>query len=398
MRSLSPIIPSNHFKSNDIYLDNTTEKSVIIKNDVYCLNNNNDIKGNTDNVNNIKGKNDTDTNNTNDTKGNNDTFVEPILQENPNRYVIFPIKYPKLWRHYKDMFRCFWSPEEVDFSKDHNDWVKLNENEKHFIKNVLAFFAGSDGIVMENLAQRFSNEVQIPEARHCYGYQIMIEAVHSETYSLMIDTYVKDPVEKDRLLRAIDTIPCVAKKARWALRWIEDDTSTFAIRLVAFAVIEGIFFSGSFCAIYWLKTRNLMPGLTFSNELISRDEGQHTDLAVLLLEEIKDKPSEEQVMSLIKEAVQIEKEFITESLPCSLIGMNSELMKKYIEFVADRLSVQMGYRKIWETENPFKWMELISMVPKANFFERKVSQYSKAGVGKSVDDNKISFDDEDDDF
>jgi len=331
-----------------------------------------------------------------DVNTSRDEFIEPILRENPNRFVIFPIKYTKLWKHYKDMMACFWTPEEIDFSKDGQDWARLNGDEKHFIKNVLAFFAGSDGIVMENLAQRFSNEVQIPEARHCYGYQIMIEAVHSETYSLMIDTYVKDPVEKKRLFNAIETIPCVGKKADWALKWIEDDHSTFAMRLVAFAAIEGIFFSGSFCAIYWLKQRGLMPGLTFSNELISRDEGQHTDLAVLLLEEMKRKPAEEQVHALIKEAVTIEKEFITESLPCSLIGMNSRLMKQYIEFVADRLVAQMGYKKIWNTKNPFDWMELISLAPKSNFFERRVGQYVKAGVGKSAEDNQISFDDEDD--
>jgi ribonucleotide reductase beta subunit family protein with ferritin-like domain len=255
----------------------------------------------------------------------------------------------------------------------------------------LAFFAGSDGIVNENLAQRFMDEVQITEARQCYGYQIMIEGIHSEVYSLMIDTYVNDQAEKTRLFNAIDTIPCVAKKAKWAMRWIEDTRSTFAMRLVAFAAVEGIFFSGSFCAIYWLKQRGKMPGLTFSNELISRDEGQHTDLAVLLLNELKRKPSEEQVHDLIKNAVSIEKEFICESLPCALIGMNAKLMSQYIEFVADRLVAQMGYNKIWNSKNPFDWMELISLAPKTNFFEARVGQYVKAGVGKTKEDNQISF-------
>lgn len=330
---------------------------------------------------------------------NEEGFVEPILRENPNRFVIFPIKYPKLWKHYKDMFKCFWSPEEIDLTKDYEHWLQLNDQERHFIKNVLAFFAGSDGIVMENLAQRFMDEIQIPEARQCYGYQIMIEGVHSETYSLMIDSYVQNQSEKKRLFEAIDTIPCVAKKAKWALKWINDNSSTFAMRLVAFAAVEGIFFSGSFCAIYWLKQRGLMPGLTFSNELISRDEGQHTDLAVLLLNELVYKPLEPQVHALIKEAVAIEKEFICESLPCALIGMNADLMSQYIEFVADRLIVQMGYSRVWKTRNPFDWMELISLEPKMNFFEGKVGQYVKAGVGKSADDNKISFNGSDsDDF
>jgi ribonucleotide reductase beta subunit family protein with ferritin-like domain len=320
---------------------------------------------------------------------------EKILEESMGRYVIFPVKYHSLWKHYKKMQSCFWTTEEIDFTKDNDDWKKLNENEKHFIKNVLAFFAGSDGIVMENLVQRFMCEVQIPEARHCYSYQIMIEAVHSETYSLMIDNYVKDHAEKEKLFEAIEKIPCVAKKANWAIKWINDESSSFAIRMVAFAVIEGIFFSGSFCAIYWLKQRGLMPGLTFSNELISRDEGQHTDLAVLLLEELSNKPSEKDVHDLVKEAVAIEKEFICESLPCALIGMNSKMMSEYIEYVADRLLVQMNYSRIWNTKNPFEWMELISLEPKMNFFEGKVGQYTKAGVGKSIDENQISFDSED---
>lgn len=320
---------------------------------------------------------------------------EPILKENPDRFVVFPIKYSSIWKHYKDMMSCFWTPEEIDFSKDHNDWKRLNNNEKHFIKYVLAFFAGSDGIVMENLARRFSSEVQIPEARLAYAFQMMIEGVHSETYSLMIDTYVKNEKEKKHLFEAINTIPCVSKKANWALKWIEDENSSFAMRLIAFAVVEGLFFSGSFCAIFWLKKRGLMPGLTFSNELISRDEGQHTDFAVLLLEQLIHKPDEEKVHNLMKEAVDIEKEFITESLPCDLIGMNSKLMKQYIEFVADRLLVQMGYDRLWNTSNPFEWMELISLKPKANFFELRVGQYVKAGVGKSEEDNKISFDGDD---
>lgn len=316
---------------------------------------------------------------------------EKILESNPNRFVIFPIKYDALWNHYKEMVKCFWTPEEINFTKDMSDWRSLTENEQHFIKQVLAFFAGSDGIVMENLAQRFMNEIQIPEARQCYSFQIMIEGIHSETYSLMIDNYVKDEAEKERLLKAVETIPCVAKKAKWAQKWIAADKS-FAERMVAFAVVEGVFFSGSFCAIYWLKQRGKMPGLTFSNELISRDEGQHTDLAILILHELQTLPTEQTVHAIFKEAVEIEKEFITESIPCNLLGMSSVLMSQYIEFVADRLLVQMGYARIWNTKNPFPWMEMISLSGKTNFFEGRVSQYVKSNVGMSELDNAVSTD------
>ena len=307
---------------------------------------------------------------------------EILLQENPSRFVLFPIVYQDIWDKYKQQTALYWTAEEIDLSKDRTDWDNLTPNERHFIKNILAFFAGSDGIVLENLGKRFLSEVQIPEVRCFYGYQLMMENIHSETYSLLIDTYVKDPQEKMKLFNAIETIPCVTKKAEWAIKWIEDDKSSFAMRLVAFAIVEGIFFSGSFCAIYWLKKRGLMPGLTFSNELISRDEGLHTEFATLLYTNyIVHKESKEKVEQIIKEAVEIEKEFITESLPCNLIGMNSQLMKEYIEFVADRLIVQLGYDKIYHTNNPFDFMEMISMTGKTNFFEKRVSEYSKAGVG-----------------
>jgi ribonucleotide reductase beta subunit family protein with ferritin-like domain len=319
--------------------------------------------------------------------------MEEILRENPNRYVVFPVKYPEVWRHYKRAVSCFWTPEEIDFSKDRTDWDKLSNNEKYFIENILAFFAGSDGIVIENLAERFLTEIQIPEARQFYSYQMFIEAVHSETYSLLIDTYVKDEKKKNKLFNAIQEIPCIKKKADWAIRWISDKES-FGTRLIAFAIIEGIFFSASFCSIYWIKQRGLMPGLTFSNELISRDEGQHTDFAILLHSMLKDKPSHEKVNKIMKDAVAIEKEFITESIPCNLIGMNSELMKTYIEFVADRLLTQLGYEKIWNSSNPFSFMELISLRGKANFFERKPSDYVKAGIGKNAEENKVIIEDD----
>lgn len=325
-------------------------------------------------------------------KDSSDDFVEPILRDNSNRYVLFPIEHQDLWDHYKKMVQCFWVPEEIKFNKDQEDWKKLSNDERHFIKTVLAFFAGSDGIVMENLAERFMKDIQIPEARQCYGYQIMIEGIHSETYSLLIDSYVKDPKEKSRLFNAMNAIPCVSKKAQWAIRWINDKKSSFALRLIGFAAVEGIFFSGSFCSIFWLKQRGLMPGLAKSNELISRDEGQHTDLAILLLNMLVKKPKESVVHELIKDAVAIEKEFVCDALPCELIGMNSTLMSQYIEFVADRLLVQMGYKKIWKTENPFDWMELISMPPKTNFFEKEAVQYNKASVGRSEEDNSLSFD------
>jgi len=315
---------------------------------------------------------------------------EEILRDNPNRYVIFPIKYDEIWKHYKRAVSCFWTPEEIDFSKDRTDWTKkLNDDERYFIENILAFFAGSDGIVMENLAQRFMSEVQVPEARQFYAYQMFIEAIHSETYSLMIDTYVKDSRKKKKLLNAIQEISCVKQKADWAVRWIENDNEDFGTRVIAFAIIEGVFFSASFCSIYWLKQRGLMPGLTFSNELISRDEGQHTDFACLLHSMLKNKPDQKKVFRIMKDAVEIEKEFITTSIPCNLIGMNSELMKEYIEFVADRLLIQLGYDKIWNSKNPFPFMELISLRGKANFFEVKASNYVKAGVGKSEQDNSV---------
>lgn len=318
---------------------------------------------------------------------------EEILKENPNRYVLFPIKYNEIWKHYKRAVSCFWTPEEIDFSKDRAHWLSLSGSERYFIENILAFFAGADGIVMENLSQRFMKDVQVPEARQFYAYQMFIEAIHSETYSLMIDTYVKDVVKKKKLFNAIEEIPCVKKKADWSLQWI-NDKEDFGTRVVAFAIIEGVFFSASFCSIYWLKQRGLMPGLTFSNELISRDEGQHTDFACLLYSMLKVKPNKEKVENIIKDAVSIEKEFITESIPCNLIGMNKELMKEYIEFVADRLMLQLGYDKIWNTGNPFPFMELISLRGKANFFEVKASEYLKAGVGKSEKDNSVIIDDD----
>jgi len=315
--------------------------------------------------------------------------IEPILIENSSRYVLFPIKYDKIWKEYKKQMACFWTTEEIDLSQDLNDWVKLNDNEKHFIKHIIAFFAGSDGIVLENLGKRFLSEIQIPEARCAYGFQLMMENIHSETYSLLIDKYITNKKEKQYLFNAIHTIPCVEKKAKWAIHWIEDDTSNFATRLVAFACVEGIFFSGSFCAIYWLKKRGLMPGLTFSNELISRDEGMHTDFACLLYSMLNNKLDKQIIYKIIKDAVLIEKEFIVESIPCNLIGMNSIMMCQYIEFVADRLLVQLGYDKVYNVENPFQFMELISLENKTNFFEKRVSEYSLATIGNQ--NKEISF-------
>ena len=318
---------------------------------------------------------------TQNSQNSNDS--ELLLRENENRYVIFPIQHKTIWKSYKDAVATFWTPEELDLTKDRNDWEKLTDNEKHFVKHVLAFFAGSDGIVMENLVERFMADIQIPEARNFYAYQIFIEGVHSETYSLLIDTYVTNLQEKNRLFRAIETIPCVKKKAEWAIKWINDQNSSFATRLVAFAAVEGVFFSGSFCSIYWLKKRGLMPGLTFSNELISRDEGMHTDFAVLLYNMLSNRLDENVIHELFREAVEIEKEFIIDSLPCNLIGMNSELMAQYIEFVADRLIVQLGYSKLWNTRNPFDFMEMISLRPKSNFFEVRVGEYQKAEIGSA---------------
>ena len=321
-----------------------------------------------------------------------DEVVEPILRPNPDRFVLFPIKYPKLFAKYKEHESVMWSAHEVDVSKDMLYWNKLKKDEQFFLRSLLGFFAGSDGIVQENLSMRFSNEVQIAEARAFYAFQNMIEVVHSETYSLLIDTYIDDEKLKLETFRSIQTMPAVAKKADWAKKWIETKEENFATRLIAFAVVEGVFFSGSFCAIFWLKTRGIMPGLTLSNEFIARDEGLHTAFAVTLYEEIVEKVPKAKVHKIIKEAVKIEKEFITKSLPCDLIGMNKDLMSQYIEFVADRLSTQLGYGKIWSTANPFDFMERISIEGKDNFFEKKVSTYGKAGSGVKAEDMAFSLD------
>lgn len=304
---------------------------------------------------------------------------EPLLQETHNRFVLFPIDEPEIWEMYKKHEACFWTTEEIDLSQDQKDWENLTDDERHFIKHVLAFFAASDGIVNENLVLNFMHEVQVPEARCFYGFQIAMENIHSETYSLLIDTYIKEPEEKTRLFNAIETVPAVKKKADWALRWI-DNAPGFAERLVAFAAVEGVFFSGSFCAIFWLKKRGLMPGLSFSNELISRDEGMHTDFACLLYRKLQNKLPDETIYSIIKEAVEIEHEFITEALPVSLIGMNAEAMKQYICFVADRLLVTLGYEKAYNEKNPFPWMDMINLQGKTNFFEKRVGDYQKSGV------------------
>jgi len=314
--------------------------------------------------------------------------MEPLLDKSSDRFVLFPIKYDDIWEMYKKSVASFWTTEEIDLCQDLDDWKTLTDDEKHYISHILAFFSASDGIVNENLALRFYDDVQIPEARCFYGFQIAIENIHAETYGLLIDTYIKDETQKDYLFKAIDNIPCIKKKADWALKWIEK-TDSFAERLVAFAAIEGIFFSGSFCSIFWLKKRGLMPGLTFSNELISRDEGLHTDFACLLFKHLKEKPSQEVVQKIIEEAVEFEQEFITEALPVSLIGMNSKLMKQYIEFVADRLMRELGFQNIYNSENPFDWMEMISMEGKTNFFEKRVSEYQKAGVMDK--DDSLSF-------
>lgn len=316
---------------------------------------------------------------------------EFLLEKNPKRFVLFPIKHDAVWAMYKKAEASFWTAEEIDLSSDTADWQKLNDNERHFVSHVLAFFAASDGIVNENLAMRFSNEVMIPEARCFYGFQIAIENIHAETYSLLIDTYIKNPKERERLFNAIETVPCVKKKADWALRWIESKES-FAERLVAFAAVEGIFFSGSFCSIFWLKKRGLMPGLTFSNELISRDEGLHCDFACLLYSMLEHKLSEDRIREIISEAVSIEKEFVTEALPVDLIGMNSRMMSEYIEFVADRLVGSLGCQKIYNAKNPFDWMELISLQGKTNFFEKRVAEYQKSGVMSDKIDQVFALD------
>ena len=323
--------------------------------------------------------------------------IEPILQENKDRFVIFPIKHHDIWEWYKKMEASFWTAEEIDLHQDLNDWNnKLNEDEKYFIKHILAFFAASDGIVNENLAENFVNEVQYAEAKFFYGFQIMMENIHSETYSLLIDTYVKDEVEKDQLFHALEVFPAIRKKADWALKWIESDS--FAERLIAFAAVEGIFFSGAFCSIYWLKKRGLMPGLTFSNELISRDEGVHCDFAVHLHNHhLINKVSKARIKEIIVEALDIEREFVTESLPVSLIGMNATLMTQYLEFVTDRLLVELQCERVYNASNPFDFMDMISLQGKTNFFEKRVSEYQKAGVMNSGtandgDSQKISFD------
>ncbi len=320
--------------------------------------------------------------------------TELLLRENKDRFVILPIKYPAIWEMYKKCEASFWTAEEIDLSDDLKHWESMNDGERHFISHVLAFFAASDGIVNENLAINFMSEVQLPEARCFYGFQIMMENIHSETYALLIDTYIKDPTEKDRLFHAIDTVPCVGKKAEWALRWINN--GTFAERLIAFAAVEGIFFSGSFCSIFWLKKRGLMPGLTFSNELISRDEGMHCEFACLLYRMLENKLSKEAATKIITDAVEIEKEFINDALPVSLIGMNAKLMSQYIEFVADRWLSELGYAKVYGASNPFDFMEMISLQGKTNFFEKRVGDYQKSGVlNNSGNDAKAFSLDED---
>jgi ribonucleoside-diphosphate reductase beta chain len=318
--------------------------------------------------------------------------MEKILTENKNRFVLFPIEHHDIWDYYKKAESVFWTAEEIDLSSDLIDWERLNDGEKHFVKNVLAFFAASDGIVNENLAENFVSEVQYTEAKFFYGFQIMMENIHSETYSLLIDTYIKDKEEQNYLFNAIDTIPAVQKKAQWALKWIGSES--FVERLIAFAAVEGIFFSGSFCSIFWLKKRGLMPGLSFSNELISRDEGLHCDFAVHLYNNhIENKLTRDRIMEIIGSALEIEKEFITESLPVDLIGMNKDLMKQYLEYVADRLLVDLGVGKVYNSENPFDFMQNIAMENKTNFFEKRVSDYSKAAVG--VNEGKSFSTDED---
>ena len=309
--------------------------------------------------------------------------TEPLLAPDDNRFVMFPIKYQDIWEMYKKQVDCFWRAEEIDLTKDAAHWDSLNQDEKYFISMILAFFAASDGIVLENLASRFMSDVQVSEARAFYGFQIAMENIHSETYSLLIETYIKEKEEKHKLFNAIENFPCIKKKSDWAQKWIHDNRSSFATRLVAFACIEGIFFSGAFCSIYWLKKRGLMPGLTFSNELISRDEALHCEFAVLLYNKLQKKVDKARIQEIIKEAVEIETEFICEALPCRLIGMNSELMTQYIQFVADRLCVQLGYKKIYNVTNCFDWMELISLESKTNFFEKRTDAYALANKTKS---------------
>ena len=309
--------------------------------------------------------------------------LEPLLAPDDNRFVMFPIQHQDIWQMYQKQIDCFWRPEEIDLSKDLAHWEGLNKDEQMFISMILAFFAASDGIVLENLAQRFMSDVQVSEARAFYGFQIAMENIHSETYSLLIETYIKDKEEKSRLFNAITNFPCIKKKSDWAQKWIHDNRSSFATRLVAFACVEGIFFSGAFCSIFWLKKRGLLPGLTFSNELISRDEALHCEFAVLLYSKLVKKIDKARIQEIIKEAVEIETEFICDALPCRLIGMNSQMMTQYIQFVADRLSVQLGYKKIYNVANPCDFMELISLESKTNFFERKVDAYALADKTQS---------------
>ena len=311
--------------------------------------------------------------------------TEPILQEDESRYVMFPIKHDDVWNMYKKQVDCFWRAEEVDLSKDKDDWEKLSSEERHFISMILAFFAASDGIVLENLGLRFMGDVQISEGRAFYGFQIAMENIHSQMYSMLIETYISDREEKDKLFNALQTFDCIRKKGDWAKKWINDNRSSFATRLVAFACVEGIFFSGAFCSIFWLKKRGLMPGLTFSNELISRDEALHTEFAVLLYSKLNKKMNKARIYEIVCEGVEIEKEFIIHALPCKLIGMNSTLMSQYIEFVADRLLVQLGYEKKFDVSNPFSFMELISVESKTNFFEKRVSEYALAEKEQSID-------------
>lgn len=318
---------------------------------------------------------------------------EPILKDDKNRFVIFPIQHDDIWQYYKKAEASFWTAEEIDLSADAKDWENLSDDERHFVSHVLAFFAASDGIVNENLAENFISEVQYAEAKFFYGFQIMMENIHSETYSLLIDTYIKDSKQKDKLFNALDTIDCVKKKGEWALKWIESDS--FAERLLAFAAVEGIFFSGSFCSIFWLKKRGLMPGLTFSNELISRDEGLHCDFAChLYMEHIVNKLPQQRIYDIITDAVEIEQEFVVDALPVSLIGMNARLMAQYIEFCADRLLEQLGCDKYYNATNPFDFMEMISLQGKTNFFEKRVAEYQKAGVMTENSRNDLSFDED----
>jgi ribonucleoside-diphosphate reductase subunit M2 len=317
---------------------------------------------------------------------------EPLLAPDDNRFVMFPIRYDDIWEMYKKQVDCFWRPEEIDLTKDMAHWEGLSSDERYYISMILAFFAASDGIVLENLAQRFMSDVQVSEARAFYGFQIAMENIHSETYSILIETYIKDSLEKDKLFKAIEHFPCIKRKSDWAQKWIHDNRSSFATRLVAFACVEGIFFSGAFCSIFWLKKRGLMPGLTFSNELISRDEALHCEFAVLLYNKLVKKVNKQKIYELIKEAVEIESEFICEALPCRLIGMNSQMMTQYIQFVADRLCVQLGYDKIYNVTNSCDFMEAISLESKTNFFEKRVGEYALAN--KSNTDIAFEFTDD----